>query len=170
MSEVDFESHELSGDEAGAGDKLVPVSEAIRYRKRAQNAEKQAVELEQQLRVSEVKNEHLAGELDSMKTERELVSRLTAAGVVDLEAAVLVAKSRMVGQDGDVDSVIEQMKNEKRYLFGVTDVEQGASMTAGARERAGSGRKVLESAAKRAALSGSRSDVQEYLKVRRQYI
>ena len=49
MSEVDFESQVSSGDEGAGGERLVPVGEAIRYRKRAQSAEQEAVTLQQQL-------------------------------------------------------------------------------------------------------------------------
>ena len=40
MSETEFEMSVLSEDEAVFDQKLVPVAESIRYRKRAQNAEK----------------------------------------------------------------------------------------------------------------------------------
>ena len=48
MSEVDFESQVSSGDEAAGAERLVPVGEAIRYRKRAQNSESRVAQLEEQ--------------------------------------------------------------------------------------------------------------------------
>ncbi len=170
MSEVDFESQVSSGDEAAGAERLVPVGEAIRYRRRAQEAESQAATLEQQLQASRAKNEQLAGELNETKLEGKLIASLTAAGASDLEAAVLLAKARMEGTDGDVDSVVEQLRKEKTYLF--EDVETGAviSKTAGVKERKPSGQSVLDRAAKRAATSGSRADMQEYLGVRRQFV
>ncbi len=169
MSEVDFESQELSEDEVLGSGKLVPVGEAIRYRKRAQSVEKQLVEVEQQLKANRKENEQLTGQLNEMKVERELVSRLTAAGANDLEAAVLMAKVRMTA-GSDVGSVVEQLQKEKSYLFEPLETGMIASRTTGVKERSMGGQKVLERAAKKAATSGSRADVQEYLKVRRQFV
>lgn len=170
MSEIDFESQASSEDEGISSEKLVPVGEAIRYRKRAQSAEKQIGALDQELKTSREKNEQLAGELDEMKLEQKLVASLTAAGVSDLEAAVLIARARMKGSDGDVDSVVEQLRKEKSYLFDVLETRAVASKTAGIKERKSGGQSVLERAAKRAATSGNRADVQEYMKVRRQFV
>lgn len=170
MSEVDFESQVSSEDEGLSSEKLVPVGEAIRYRKRAQGAEKQIGALEQELKTSREKNEQLAGELDEMKLEQKLVASLTAAGVSDLEAAVLIARARMKGSGGDVDSVVEQLRKEKSYLFDGLETRAVASKTAGIKERKSGGQSVLERAAKRAATSGNRADVQEYMKVRRQFV
>ena len=64
MSQTDLESKEMPEGEDVNTEKLVPVSEAIRYRKRAQNAEKEATVFEEQLKLSNVKNEELA-EYDS---------------------------------------------------------------------------------------------------------
>jgi hypothetical protein len=170
MSEVDFESQVSSGDEVAGGDKLVPVGEAIRYRKRAQSAEQEAAELRQQLKTSRAENESLAGRVDEIKTEQELVSLLTAAGAGDLEAAMLMAKARMAGSDGDVKSVVEKLRQEKDYLFSQQEEVVSASMTSGVRGRGGSGSKVLQRAAQRAAGSGSRVAVQEYMKLRRKFV
>jgi len=170
MSEVDLESQVSSGDEGAGSEKLVPVIEAIRYRKRAQSAEQEAATLQQQLEVSEEKSKQLAGELDEAKHERGLIASLVTAGARDLEAAVLLAKARMEGADGDVDSVIEQLRKEKGYLFEGAGTGAVIAKTASVKERKPGGQSVLERAAKRAAASGSRADVQEYLQVRRQFV
>jgi hypothetical protein len=69
-----------------------------------------------------------------------------------------------------VDGVIEQLKKEKQYLFsGIVT----AKKTAGAKESAYDGtnkQTVLERAAKRAATTGTRTDLQEYLKLRRNFL
>ena len=54
MSQIDADENILSETEAGQSDinnslKLVPVAESIRYRKRAQSAEKQVETLAQEL-------------------------------------------------------------------------------------------------------------------------
>jgi hypothetical protein len=170
MSEIDFESQVSSGDEGTGSERLVPVGEAIRYRKRAQSAEGQAAILEQELKSSHTRNEELVGQLNKVNLESRLITSLTAAGVSDLEAAVLLAKARMEGADGDVDSVIEQLRKEKTYLFGDAEGAVASSKTAGVKERRPSGASTLERAAKRAATSASRADMQEYMRVRRQFV
>ena len=49
MSPNEVVPHDLSEDNGNADDRMVPVSQAIRYRKRAQQAEKQLVELTDEL-------------------------------------------------------------------------------------------------------------------------
>ena len=117
-------------------------------------------------------NKEISRELDNLKTEQQLTQKLAAAGVVDLEAAVLITKARIKGSEqADVDSVIEQLKREKQYLFGN---ERTMSLmprsTSGARERGAAGHVVLGRAAKKAASTGNRTDLQEYLKLRRNFI
>ncbi len=180
MSEVDLESQISSGDEGAgglprladgtAGERLVPVGESIRYRKRAQSAEQEVATLQQQLEASEEKNRQLEGELSESRLEQELVSSLTAAGANDLEAAVLLAKARMKEADGEVEAVVEQLKKEKSYLFEATGTSAVGTKTLGVKERKPSGQSVLERAAKRAATSANRADVQEYMRVRRQFV
>jgi hypothetical protein len=164
MSQVD-----LSEDEAVVGDRLVPVSEAIRYRKRAQSAEKHAAELEDELRVVSGEKEKLVGELGGVRIERDLVSRLTQAGAVDVEGAMIIAKSKL-GGELDADAVVSELVKEKGYLFREAERVEAAGVTAVVREKGSMSRSLLERSAKKAAMSGSRTDVQEYLKVRRQFV
>lgn len=98
--------------------------------------------------------------------------RLASEGARDLEAAMLIAKARLgQGDKADLSSVVEQLKKEKQYLFGETSIG-GASpalRTSSVKEqRSGAG--VLERAAKRAAGTGSRSDLQEYMRKRRSVV
>ena len=170
MGQVDFENRDLSEDEGVVGDRLVPVSEAIRYRKRAQSAEKHAAELEEELRVVSGEKEKLAGELGGVRVEQELVSRLSGAGAVDVEGAVIIAKSRLGKEGADVDSVVDGLVKEKGYLFRKSERGEAAGMTSVVKDKSGAGRSLLERSAKKAAMSGSRADIQEYLKVRRQFV
>ena len=180
MSEVDLENQVSSGEEGAgglprladgtAGERLVPVGEAIRYRKRARSAEQEAAALEQRLEASQARNKKLEDELDEARLQSRLVSGLTTAGVNDLEAAVLLARARMKETGGDADSVIEQLRKEKSYLFEDAAPSVVAAKTAGVKERKPGGQSALERAAKRAASSPSRADMQEYMRVRRQYV
>ena len=176
MSQIDDKETILSETIAGQGDsdnlKLVPVVESIRYRKRAQGAEKRSEALAEQLR--EVKSEamKMAEQLNNIRVEQELMQKLAVAGAVDLEAAVLVTKARMEGESqADLDGVVEQLKREKQYLFG--NNSGGAAMakrTAGAKDRMQNSQTILERAAKKAAATGNRTDLQEYLKLRRNFV
>ncbi len=170
MSDEGVERQVVSEDEVAGGEKLVPVSEAIRYRKRAQGAEQEIGELSRRLTAAEESNLHLKEELESVRTDQLLVTRLTGEGAVDVEAAILLAKERLGRQgEDDIDGVIEQLKSEKGYLFEAS--EEGVfSKTSGVKEKKPNGRRSLESTAKRAAASGSRADVQDYLRARRQFV
>ena len=150
---------------------LVPVAESIRYRKRAQSAEKKIEVLTEQLAQAQAQSAKLSEQLSGIQTEQKLMQQLAAAGAVDLETAVLIAQARMQGQaDADVTGVIEQLKKEKQYLFGGATPGTAPTKTAGARERLTSNETILERAAKKAATSGSRADLHEYLRLRRNFL
>ncbi len=179
MSQID-EVVTQSGTAEGQGDsddvRLVPVAESIRYRKRAQGAERKAEVLAEELAVARAEAGRLGEQVEQMRTEHALMSRLAAEGAKDLEAAVLIAKARLgtceeAGSTGspqaDVESVIKQLKNEKRYLFGEFGGGATLQKTSGAKERLGSREAVVDRAAKKAAVTGSRADVQEYMRRRR---
>ncbi len=165
----------LSEDIIGAGDnenmKLVPVAESIRYRKRAQSAEKKIEVLTEQLAQANSQTAELSEQLSDIQTEQKLMRQLAAAGAVDLETAVLIAKARMQDQDdADVTGVIEQLKKEKQYLFTGSSPGVTPTKTAGARDRVTNSQTLLERAAKKAATTGNRTDLHEYLKLRRNFI
>ena len=171
MSENDFESQVLSGDEEAGGEKLVPVSEAIRYRKRAQSAEKEMAELQQRLNEQTQENSRVKNQLAEARLEQELTAKLLTEKVNDIEAAVLMAKARIRdAEEVDIDNVVEQLKKEKGYLFGELGTEVVVSKTSGIKEKNSGSRVVLESLAQAAAGSGKRTDVQEYMRARRQFV
>ncbi len=176
MSQNDIEANVLSETKAGQDDienlKLVPVAESIRYRKRAQSAEKKVETLSEQLAQTKSQISEMAEELDKIQVERKLMRRLAAAGAVDMEAAVLIARERVEGTtDADLDGVIEQLKKEKQYLFGGNkDTVAGLEKTSGAKNRLESNQSILERAARKAAATGNRTDLQEYLKMRRSFV
>lgn len=151
--------------------KVVPVAESIRYRRRAQSAEKKAQDLAEQLTEANERITRMSEDLDRLQLDQKLTRKLTAAGVVDLEAAVLLAKARTQGKAGaDVDSCIEQLKNEKHYLFGSSQEAARSRRTTGAKDRVTYSQTALERAATRAARTGHRTDLQEYLKLRRRLL
>ena len=80
------EEQELDGNDAT---KLVPVTESIRYRKRAQSAEKKSESLAEQLAEANQRIARMSQDVSDLQTEQKLACKLVAAGAVDLEAAVL---------------------------------------------------------------------------------
>jgi len=165
----------LSEETTGASDsdnaRLVPVAESIRYRKRAQSAEKKVEALAEQLAQAESQACEMAERLQSLQIEQKLMRKLATAGAVDLEAAVLIAKAKTEGDtEADLDGVIEQLKKEKQYLFATTSGAVTAKKTASAKDRIQNSQTILERAAKRATATGNRTDLQEYLKLRRNFV
>jgi len=176
MSQIDTDGNIVSEDIAEHGDvdnslKLVPVAESIRYRKRAQSAEKKVETLTEQLVEAKSRVSEMAEELKSIQVKQKLMRKLATAGAVDLEAAVLIAKAKTEGDtEADLDGVIEQLKKEKQYLFATTSGAVTAKKTASAKDRIQNSQTILERAAKRAAATGNRTDLQEYLKLRRNFV
>jgi hypothetical protein len=172
MSQIDEEVLPGAAEEQEDGNnaKLIPLGESIRFRRRAQSAERRAEELAVELADARAEAARMADELKATQKDQELTKRLTTAGAMDLEAATLIAKSRLARENAaSVDSVVEQMKKEKQYLF-AEKVQTGMALrTSPAKEQrsAGAG---LERAAKRAAGTGNRADLQEYMKKRRSII
>jgi hypothetical protein len=84
---------------------------------------------------------------------------------------VLIARARLQDKDdADVTGVIEQLKKEKQFLFAGSSPSAAPTKTAGARDRVTNSQTLLERAAKKAATTGNRTDLHEYLKLRRNFI
>ena len=172
MSDGDFVSQDSSVDEGFNGEHLVPVGESIRYRKRAQAAEQKLAELDGQLQESNERSNGLAAELEELRQDRKLSESLISAGAGDIETALLVAKKRIEASDGevDVDSVVESIRKDKGFLFGKGDSFASSMRTLPVRDKTSGVRGAVEKAARNAAGSGNRRDVQEYMRVRRQFV
>ncbi len=173
MSQVD-EEMELSetAEEQDCADnaRLVPVAESIRYRRRAQSAERKAEQLGEQLAEAKSEAERVGEQLRQVQREQELTRKLASEQTSDMETALLVVRARLQGEkQADLQGVIEQLKKDKPYLFGGGGEAAVVAKTSGVKERVGASRTVLASAAKKAAVTGSRADVQEYLRKRRNF-
>jgi len=173
MSQNDSENFEFSQDSAQQGqkeEKLVAVSEAIRYRKRAQIAEQKLEVAHAELEESGARIENLNSQLEDINLERQLIAVLAQSGACDMEAALLIGKARMEkNPQADVGEIISQMKKEKGHLFAAQSGIVASSKTSGAKESAPSVSRSLVRAADKAASSGSRVDMQEYLRLRRNF-
>ena len=174
MSQHIAEANVRSEDPDGIdNDKMVPVSESVRYRKRAQKAEQKVKDLSEQLDESRSQAKTLSERMSRLETEQTLTRKLVAAGAGDIETALLVAKERLAqSEDHDADTVVEQLRTEKAHLFDsgkASDKAAGATRTTPAKDRLSSAQSTLDKAAKRAAASGSRTDLQQYLRLRRNF-
>jgi TolA-binding protein len=156
---------ETTGDDVT---RLVPVAESIRYRRRAQSAERKTQDLADQLAQANQRIAQMSDDLAALELDRNLSRKLTSAGAVDLEAAALIAKARLADDaDGDMDACIEQLRKEKGYLFTASERSVTLRKTAGAKERISPRQTLLERAARRATKTQRRGDLQEYLRLRR---
>jgi hypothetical protein len=171
MSQIDTEING-SDEPQQRSEKLVDVSEAIRYRKRAQSAEQKQSLLEQELAESRGEVERLNKNLSQMTIERQLIEKLTSAGVRDMEAAVIIGKARLENNGkATAADIVEQLKKEKSYLFSDSSLSGAVgTKTSGVKDKLSGTTGALERTAKKAAKSGSRTDLQEYLRARRNFV
>ena len=171
MSQIDAEKIDGPDEPQQRSEKLVDVSEAIRYRKRAQIAEQKQAQLEQALVENRGEVERLNKTLSQMTVERQLIDKLVSAGVRDLEAAVIIGRARLE-DDKEITAadVVEQLRKEKNYLFNEASAVAVSTKTSGVKDRLSGTTGTLERAAKKAVQSGSRADLQEYLRVRRNFL
>jgi len=161
-----------SATETNVEVQVVPVAEAIRYRRRAQAAEQQVEQLTTQLEALEQEHRAVEGQVEQMRQETELTQQLTQAGVKDLEAALLLAQRRLQNDNGEkqnVPQMIEQLRTERPYLFEECEkIEIGLTRpTASVRTQSQSGVQTLSRMAERVRTTGSRKDMQEYMRIRR---
>ncbi|MBS3734485.1 MAG: hypothetical protein KGY99_06110 [Phycisphaerae bacterium] len=165
----------------------VPVGESIKYRRRAQQAEGRAQQLEQQLEDLRTQVDRHSDQLATAEAQRDetrqhlaaaenrlAAERLLAdAGVGDLEAASLLLAQRVdLGEELERDELarqVEQLVVDKPFLRG------GARGGAGLPPASASSRASdaplgarLAQAADRAIRSGDRRAVADYLRLRRE--
>jgi len=180
MSQIDAETND-SEEREQRSERLVDVSEAIRYRKRAQSAEQKQSLLEQELAESRAEAERLNKNLSQMAIERQLIDKLVSAGVRDLEAAVIIGRARLEDdKKATAADVVEQLRKEKKYLFSEDSASAeagilrqgygGQAKTSGVKDKLSGTTGTLERAAKKAVNTGSRTDLQEYLRIRRNFV
>lgn len=170
---------------AEEAEKLVPVGESIKYRRRAQQAEQRLQQVEQQLAQLQSQLEGRGEELASAESQRdEIQSRLHAAenrrlaekllmdaGVADLETGYALLSGK-VDLAGEVDaeslaSQVEQLLIDKPFLSAAAMAPLPPRTAAPRTGREGLMAQVAK-AAQRAAGTGSRRDIAEYLRLRRQ--
>ena len=169
VSQPDGESESSVCDQ----NQLVPVTESIKYRRRAQTAEQKVEQLTKQLQDREQEQKDVQSQLKETTLENELTQKLVQAGVADIEVGLLLAKDKMKGpgdEPKDIRTLIDTLRKEKPYLFSNMVDEVTATLagpTAGVRGQRTGSINNLSRLAQQAQRSGSRKDMQEYLRQRR---
>lgn len=152
--------------DAGTDDdntRLVPVTEAIRYRKRAQAAEQELSELQTQLKAQEVRLNEANEAIERLERRQRIDALLTESESVDLAVARLLTEQAVSEMDEpDVDLAVKDLRRHKPYLFRQQSYGSPA-MAAHPTDTAD----PAEQAAERAINSGNRRDLLDYLKLRR---
>lgn len=157
---------ELNGQAAPeAPERLVPVSEAIRYRKRAQTAEQQLEALKEELRVVNAKLEESGQTISDLERRQRVDALLSEADAIDLEAARLLTEQAVLRMDEpDVELAVKDLRRHKPYLFRRRSDTLDSAM---APSLSPNGHDPAEQAAEDAARSGDRRDLLRYLRLRR---
>ncbi|MCK4626072.1 MAG: hypothetical protein KAV00_12220 [Phycisphaerae bacterium] len=164
--------------------RFVPVSEAIKYRRRAQQAESALQQFEQrledtqtqleerleQLAKAESQRDEFRHQIDTLHTQSSAKRMLRDAGVADIETAMALLEKRIVFSD-DIDEkqmrqAVDQLLQTKPILTSVPTGLPGK--TASARVDGVGAAARLTRSATQAAQTGNRRDVAEYLRLRRQ--
>ncbi len=156
------ESHDPDNSEGG--EKLVPVGEAIRYRKRAQAAEQELAELKGCVQDIHVELEQARQTVKHLERRQKIDDLLVGADTVDVDVARLLTEAAVEMMDQpDIALAIEDLRRQKPYLF---RKRRSAAGHMPARVRSKSAHDADE-AAERAATTGDRHDLLRYLRLRR---
>lgn len=169
---------------AGSTAKLVPVNEAIKYRRRAQQAESKLQQFEQQLKdlqaqlesrleqlaTAEAQRDELQHQLSTSRIRSEAERMLYVAGVNDVETAIaLLEKRKSFSEELEpkqLKEAVDQLLQDKPFL--ATSRQALPDKTASQRIQNAGANSRLARAAAQAANSGNRRDVAQYLRLRRQ--
>lgn len=154
-------------NEAQANDRLVPVSEAKKYRKRAQAAEKILEDLKQEITQKNQllhENEQLINDLQHRQHIDEL---LVDSQAIDLDATRLLTEMALTQmQEPDVEQAVADLRMRKPLLFRATQTV-AASLGPKGFEFQQQQSHSLEQAATEAHSTGNRTDLMRYLRLRR---
>jgi len=143
---------------------LVPVSEAIGYRKRAQAAEQQVGQMREQLEGVQSQLDEAKQTINSLERRQKIDELLAESEAIDVDAARLLTEHAVMQMDEpDLAAAVEDLKRHKPYLFR-RRASGGASVMAARVEDRSDG---FEQAAEQAVATGNRKDLLRYLRLRR---
>jgi len=163
---VENEQHDQqdSPDHSSA-DRMVPVSEAIRYRKRAQGAEQKMKHLQDQLEQLQNRLNEADQTIVSLERRHKIDAMLTESQVVDLETARLLTEHTVSMMDEpDIKTAVDDLRKHKPFLFHKPQSNISSTMTANVDAEHDY---RLDQAAGKAINSGDRCDLLQYLRMKR---
>ena len=164
---VDETSDEQIRDNSEQHERLVPVSEAKKYRKRAQAAEKILEDFKVELAE---KNEALRKQrqtITDMQRQRLIDELLVDSEAIDLETTRLLTEMALSEmEEPDVEQAISQLRLRKPFLFRQT-ARGAAALSPKAENDQTSLARSMEHAAAEAHSSGNRMALLRYLRLRR---
>ena len=149
-----------------ASAKQVPVTEAIRYRKRAQTAEQQLEALQFRFASLQQQFDESQQTITALERRQKIDTLLADSDAIDFEAARLLTEVA-VGQmdEPDLALAVEDLRRDKPYLFrrrASADAPPASAMGARLDEPP-----PHHHAAAHAAATGDRRDLLDYLRLRR---
>ena len=163
MTDVKEKPESFEATDEQVADRLVPVAEAIRYRKRAQTAEQQLDATRSELEQIESQLTESQQLIASLEKRQKIDALLAESDVIDLEAARLLTERVIEEMDEpDVKLAIDDLRRHKPYLF---HRSQQARLMSAAVQTTGH---ELDHVAAEARASGDRRDLLRYLRLRRQ--
>lgn len=152
--------------EEHAGERLVPLAEVIRLRKRAQEAEARALELAARIGELEQLVQHTRQALDAVERRHRIDQALLEADAIDLESARLLTELALGQMEApDEAAAVAELRGRKPFLFRARPARTGSYAMSGRTRQATAG-SLLEAAAE-AGRSGDRRAVLRYLEARR---
>ncbi len=152
-------------DQVSLADKLVPVGEAIRYRKRAQTAEQQLEALHEELNATQAKLSEADQTIVGLERRQKVDALLTEADAIDLETARLLTEQAVSVMDqADIDLAVRDLRRHKPYLFRHRPMHGISAMAPSIDHQ---GHDPAEQAAEQATKTGDRRDLLRYLRLRR---
>ncbi len=144
---------------------LVPVSESIRYRRRAQAAEQQLTDLQKAMAAMEQQLQDANQTITSLERRQRIDAMLLESDAIDIEAARLLTEAAVEGMpEHDVREVIDDLRRHKPYLFAQ---HRPAALAMPAQQHDDPVTAPLERAATQAKSTGHRQDLLTYLRLRR---
>jgi len=159
------ETPEASADTTSDTEKLVPVSEAIRYRRRAQQAEQSLQEMHRRVAALENSLHESRESIDQLERRRRIDALLVEADAIDLDAARLLTEAAVQQMDEpDVSLAVDDLRRHKPFLFH-HDALDGLSAMGPRHDH--EGHDPAQSAAANAASTGDRRDLLRYLRLKR---
>ncbi len=129
---------------------------------KTQAADQELSDTRRKLEETESLRRQLEQTLSQVRAQQRLRDKLTAAGVADMEAAILLTEQRLTqNKDAKPEQVIDQLKREKPYLFTPLVTPQAMQPTRGKKDKPGPAQQNTKPA------SADRKQLMLYMKTRR---